>query len=135
MIENKKIDCIDALVFGLNRTSHWRQKMAAKYPSDPRNAGAGAKLVRLSDTLGKRTEWEASSFLELRQREAVPGIARRNPRLPETPTASVAPLKRMARNESVSPFLSTPTRWTWRFLRSACTRHRRARSITRLCNK
>jgi hypothetical protein len=69
----------------------------------------------LPDTLDKRPEWETSSFFELRQREAVPGIAWRNPRLPETPTASVSPLKRMARNETVSPFLSTPTRWTWRF--------------------
>jgi CheY-like chemotaxis protein len=32
MIENEKIDCVDALVFGLNRTAAWRQKMAARYP-------------------------------------------------------------------------------------------------------
>src|ERR1700730_8443779 len=30
--ENEKIDCVDALVFGLNRTAAWRQKMAARYP-------------------------------------------------------------------------------------------------------
>jgi hypothetical protein len=28
MIENEKIDCIDSLIFGLNRTAQWRQKMA-----------------------------------------------------------------------------------------------------------
>jgi hypothetical protein len=38
MIENEKIDTIDALIFGLNRTANWRRKMAAKYPVDPRNA-------------------------------------------------------------------------------------------------
>jgi hypothetical protein len=34
MIENEKIDCIDALIFGLNRTTQWR-KMAVRYPADP----------------------------------------------------------------------------------------------------
>jgi hypothetical protein len=48
MIENEKVDCIDALVFGLNRTSQWRQKMAARYPSDPRNARAAECLSRLA---------------------------------------------------------------------------------------
>jgi hypothetical protein len=28
MIENEKLDCVDALVFGLNRTAEWRKKMA-----------------------------------------------------------------------------------------------------------
>jgi hypothetical protein len=38
MIENEKIDCIDSLIFGLNRTAIWRKKMAAQYPCDPRNS-------------------------------------------------------------------------------------------------
>ncbi len=48
MIEDEKIDCIDALVFGLNRTAHWRQKMAAKYPGDPRNVRAAECLLKLA---------------------------------------------------------------------------------------
>jgi hypothetical protein len=48
MIENEKIDCVDALIFGLNRTAQWRQKMAARYPSDPRNARAADCLAKLA---------------------------------------------------------------------------------------
>jgi hypothetical protein len=48
MIENEKIDCIDALVFGLNRTAAWRQKMAARCPADPRNTRAAECLAKLA---------------------------------------------------------------------------------------
>ena len=47
MIEDEnKIDCIDSLVFGLNRTAEWRKKMAIRYPSDPRNARAAESIFR-----------------------------------------------------------------------------------------
>jgi hypothetical protein len=48
MIENEKIDCIDSLIFGLNRTAHWCKKMAAQYPSDPRNGRAAECLAGLA---------------------------------------------------------------------------------------
>ena len=49
MIEDENtIDCIDSLVFGLNRTAEWRKKMAIRYPSDPRNARAAECLSRLA---------------------------------------------------------------------------------------
>ncbi len=49
MIEDEnKIDCIDSLVFGLNRTAEWGKKMAIRYPSDPRNARAAECLSRLA---------------------------------------------------------------------------------------
>ena len=48
MIENEKIDAIDSLIFGLNRTAEWRKKMAARYPSDPRNARAAECLAKLA---------------------------------------------------------------------------------------
>jgi hypothetical protein len=47
--ENEKIDCIDALNFGLNRTAQWRQKMATRYPPDPRNARAADCLAKLAE--------------------------------------------------------------------------------------
>jgi hypothetical protein len=49
MIEDEnKIDCIDSLVFGLNRTAEWRKKMAIRYPSDPPNARAAECLSRFA---------------------------------------------------------------------------------------
>jgi hypothetical protein len=48
MIENEKVDCIDALTFGLNRTRGWRQKIATKHPGDPRNARAADRLAKLA---------------------------------------------------------------------------------------
>jgi hypothetical protein len=48
MIENQKIDCTDTLAFGLHRTALWRKKMAAQYPSDPRNARAAECLAALA---------------------------------------------------------------------------------------
>src|SRR6202035_5990096 len=56
MIENEKIDCIDSLIFGLNRTAQWHQKMAAKYPSDPRNARAAECLSRLATDASKLSD-------------------------------------------------------------------------------
>ena len=46
MIENEKVDCIDALAFGLTRTRAWREKMASRYPADKRNALAVQSLTR-----------------------------------------------------------------------------------------
>ena len=48
MIENEKIDAIDAIAFGLTRTRDWRQRTAAKYPGDPRNARAADCLTKLA---------------------------------------------------------------------------------------
>jgi hypothetical protein len=48
MIENEKIDCVDALIFGLNRTAQWRQKMAVRFPADPRNIRAAEYLFKLA---------------------------------------------------------------------------------------
>jgi hypothetical protein len=48
MIEKEKSDCIDTLTFGLNRTAHWRQKIAIQHPSDPRNARAAECLAELA---------------------------------------------------------------------------------------
>ncbi len=48
MIENEKVDCIDALTFGLSRTRDWRQKMASKFPGDPRNLRAVDCLTKLA---------------------------------------------------------------------------------------
>jgi hypothetical protein len=56
MIENKKIDCIDSLIFGLNRTAHWRKKMATQYPSDPRNGRAAECLVGLATDATKLSD-------------------------------------------------------------------------------
>jgi hypothetical protein len=48
MIENEKLDCVDSLIFGLNRTAVWRKKMSAQYPSDPRNGRAAECLAELA---------------------------------------------------------------------------------------
>ena len=48
MIENEKIDCVDSLIFGLNRTAVWRKKTSAQYPSDPRNGRAAECLAELA---------------------------------------------------------------------------------------
>jgi hypothetical protein len=48
MIENEKIDCTDALAFGIHRTRLWREKMLVKYPSDLRNGRAVECLGKLA---------------------------------------------------------------------------------------
>jgi hypothetical protein len=48
MIEIEKVDVIDSLTIGLNRTALWRQKMATKYPTDPRNGRAAECLGKLA---------------------------------------------------------------------------------------
>lgn len=48
MIENEKIDCVDSLIFGLNRTAQWRKKKAVQFPPDPRNARAADCLLKLA---------------------------------------------------------------------------------------
>ena len=69
MIENEKIDCIDTLIFGLNRTAHWRKKMAAKYPSDPRNARAADFLTKLATDACELTDeaWSQLNDVEVRK--------------------------------------------------------------------
>ena len=64
MIENEKVDCIDSLIFGLNRTALWRQKMAAKYPTDPRNGRAAECLAELATDAAelKSSETYATQF-------------------------------------------------------------------------
>jgi hypothetical protein len=56
MFENEKVDCIDSLIFGLNRTGQWRQKMAVKYPSDPRNGRAAESLAELASVANKLSD-------------------------------------------------------------------------------
>jgi hypothetical protein len=63
MIENEKVDCIDSLILGLNRTAHWRHKMATKYPSDPRNGRAAECLSALAT---KATELSDDAWIELK---------------------------------------------------------------------
>jgi hypothetical protein len=58
MIENEKIDCVDSLTIGLNRTALWRKKMAAKFPSDPRNARAAERLAELAIDTAELTDEE-----------------------------------------------------------------------------
>jgi hypothetical protein len=82
MIENEKIDCVDALIFGLNRTANWRQKMAAKYPSDPRNARAADCLSKLAACANELTDeaWSQlqphSGWASERWRESISQTAR-----------------------------------------------------------
>ena len=63
MIEIEKIDCTDSLIFGLNRSTKWRQGMTAKYPSDPRNARAAECLAKLATDASKLTD---EAWLELK---------------------------------------------------------------------
>jgi hypothetical protein len=63
MIENEKIDCVDSLIFGLNRTAQWRQKMAAQYPGDPRNVRAADCLLKLASDA---TELSDGTWSQLR---------------------------------------------------------------------
>lgn len=78
----EKTECLDSIIFGLNRTAFWRAKMATQYPSDARNARAAECLAELAtDT----TELSEESWLALqphyelaseRWREAISQIAR-----------------------------------------------------------
>jgi hypothetical protein len=43
-----KLDCIQSLTIGINRTAFWREKMAEKYPLDPRNSRAAARLTEIA---------------------------------------------------------------------------------------
>jgi small-conductance mechanosensitive channel len=48
MFENNKNYCEDTLIVGLNRGSHWRKRLAVRYPSDLRNAVASQCLATLA---------------------------------------------------------------------------------------
>jgi hypothetical protein len=57
MTENEnKIDCIDSLIFGLNRTAEWRKKMAVRHPSDNRNTRANSFLLKLANEAGQLSD-------------------------------------------------------------------------------
>jgi hypothetical protein len=82
MTENEKIDCTDALAFGIHRTRLWREKMLIKYPSDLRNGRAAECLGKLAADAKDLSEelwlelkpysgWASESF-----REAISQTAR-----------------------------------------------------------
>jgi hypothetical protein len=54
MFQNEnKINCIDSLIFEFNRTGGWRDKMAIRHPSDPRNLRAAQRLKQLAIQAGQ----------------------------------------------------------------------------------
>jgi integrase len=63
IFENEKVDCIDALIFDLNRTRDWRQKMTAKYPGDPRNVRAADCLTKLAADANTLAAEDGSDWL------------------------------------------------------------------------
>ena len=82
MIETEKLDCSDTLTFGIHRTKLWRERMLAKYPSDPRNGRAAACLAKLATDAKDLSD---ESWLQLRPysgwasepfREAISQVAR-----------------------------------------------------------
>ncbi|MCX7308975.1 MAG: hypothetical protein NTZ72_13945 [Afipia sp.] len=58
--ELKKIDCIEDMAFGLNRTAQWRQRTAVIFPDDPRNLRAASALEALAGEAEHLTDaqWE-----------------------------------------------------------------------------
>jgi hypothetical protein len=46
--EEQRRDCVDSIIFGLNRTSDFRARKANQYPDDPRNARASESLKKLA---------------------------------------------------------------------------------------
>jgi hypothetical protein len=81
MIEEKE-DCLDSLIFGLNRTAEWRKKMAAKYPLDPRNVRAADCLSQLASEAKELSDRDwlqlqpHSGWANERFREAISDAAR-----------------------------------------------------------
>src|SRR4030088_2637127 len=79
---NEKIDCTDALTFGLNRTAQWRQRMAVRYPTDPRNSRSAECLSRLAGGAKELSEQDwlrlqpHSGWANERFREAIGDSAR-----------------------------------------------------------
>jgi hypothetical protein len=59
----EKTECLDSIIFGLNRAAFWRAKMAAQYPSDPRNARAAECMAELATDTTELTD-EAWSHLQ-----------------------------------------------------------------------
>jgi cyclopropane fatty-acyl-phospholipid synthase-like methyltransferase len=47
IIENEKDDCVQSIVFGLNRTANWRDKVFERY-QDQRNVWASSALKKLA---------------------------------------------------------------------------------------
>jgi hypothetical protein len=48
MLENERLECIQSIKFGISRTALWREKIGARYPSDPRNGRAADCLAELA---------------------------------------------------------------------------------------
>ncbi len=63
MTDNEnKIECMDSLIFGLNRTAEWRKKMAVRHPSDNRNTRANSYLMKLANEASQLSD---EDFLQL----------------------------------------------------------------------
>ena len=84
MIEVRKSDCEQTLVFGLTRTRDWRKKLATKYAVDPRNSKAVECLTVLAKAASTEltdSEWvllqpHCSGWADERFREAISVAAR-----------------------------------------------------------
>jgi hypothetical protein len=50
MLENERLECIQSIKFGIARTALWREKIGARYPSDPRNGRAADCLAELASS-------------------------------------------------------------------------------------
>jgi hypothetical protein len=60
--ETTKLDCIQSLVIGINRTAFWRETTAEKYPLDPRNARGSARLSEIAASVKDLTDDEWSEL-------------------------------------------------------------------------
>jgi hypothetical protein len=56
MFEEDRRDCVDSIVFGLNKTSEFRARKAKQYPEDPRNARAAETLKKLANDATEVTD-------------------------------------------------------------------------------
>jgi hypothetical protein len=84
MIEFKKSDCEQTLVFGLTQTRDWRKKQATKYAVGPRNSKgvecltvlAKAASIELTDSQWILLQPHCSGWADERFREAISIAAR-----------------------------------------------------------
>ena|ERR1700681_3095276 len=63
MITNSKNYCIKSLSGSLKRTASWRRSLQTRYPNDPRNGRAAARLDQLASEANNLTD-EAWSELQ-----------------------------------------------------------------------
>jgi hypothetical protein len=61
MNDNKQ-DCIESIIYTLNRTATWRKGMAIKYPNDPGNNRAVKMLDQLAVDAASMTEEQWSKL-------------------------------------------------------------------------